>query len=496
MSETIEKSVVQVIAESYDINYSYPWNFMGKFSSTGSGFCIEWRDHKYVLTNAHCVHNTNDIRLRKRGTSELFPARILWIVYECDLALLDLAEPLDDSSNFWDDMVPLRMGRMPNKLEKVYVYGYPLGGFNVSVTKGVISRIQVVRYFGSLNGIAIQVDAAINFGNSGGPAVNKVGDVVGVAFAGEDDSMTQNMGYIIPPVIIEYFLRSFTNANADGVFGGLCSIEVSTQSLHNLVLRKYINIPTDKTGVLITGIDRANVSHKHLQIDDVLMTLDGRSIYNDGTISLADVLSIYDAAQSAPRTVLGPLGSGEIIPYHNYIHLKSPGDILELGIWRSGKEIVVKFPVEPHHFTIPKFEYQSTLSYYIVMGLVFLPVSLPLIREKKQNNEYIHHLIELAKFPISSKKSSQVIVLSDIFTSEFTEEFPLGNYILQSVNGVDIRDMSHLVDTVTERVKKDEYVRFEFKDRTGIVLLKSSDVRKHDRHILEENVGGIPNYRI
>ena len=79
--ENIERSVVQVIADHYDISYSYPWSFIGKYSSTGSGFCILWKDKKYILTNAHCVKNSNDVVLRRRGFSETFAATILFVFY-------------------------------------------------------------------------------------------------------------------------------------------------------------------------------------------------------------------------------------------------------------------------------------------------------------------------------------------------------------------------------------------------------------------------------
>jgi S1-C subfamily serine protease len=496
--ENIEKSIVQIISEHYELSYSYPWNFVGKFSSTGSGFCLLWEGKKYIITNAHCVHNANNIKLRKRGHSEQFHAQLLWIVYECDLAVLTvLNSKKKEMADFWDDIPPLKLGKMPDKLSEVYVYGYPLGGFNISATKGVVSRIQIVRYFGVLSGIAVQVDAAINFGNSGGPAVDKSGDIVGVAFAGEDDSITQNMGYLIPPVIIEYFLQSIPdvlNKSPDKSetlrFPGLCSLEITTQSLHNEVLRDYIKIPKDKSGILITGVSKINISSKYLKKDDVLLAIDGRNINNDGTILLSDIISIY----GDPNT---SLGMGEIIPYHNYIHFKNPGQNIELSIWRKGKEKNVKFTIEPHYFAIPRFEYQATLSYYIIMGMVFIPVSFPLIKEKERNREYVHHLHEIAKFHRNFKKDKQVIILSDIFTSRFTEEFPLGNYIIESINKSKVKNMCNFAELIKKFLESSEYITFEFKQRESVIILKSSDVMKYDRSILEENLGkGIPNFRI
>ena len=60
---------------------------------------------------------------------------------------------------------------------------YPIGGDSQSVTSGVVSRIEVTSYVhGSSELLGMQIDAAINSGNSGGPAFNGAGECVGIAF--------------------------------------------------------------------------------------------------------------------------------------------------------------------------------------------------------------------------------------------------------------------------------------------------------------------------
>jgi hypothetical protein len=391
---------------------------------------------------------------------------------------------------------------MPAKLDKVYVYGYPLGGYNISVTKGVVSRIQVIPYFNAVNGIAIQIDAAINFGNSGGPVVNKNGEVIGVAFAGEDDTMTQNMGYIIPPALISFFFNSIpkdvlspgsgkkVHREFPPQFGGLCNLELQTQNLRNRVLRDYVNLPDSKTGLLITGVAPLNRAHKHLKPDDVLLAIDGHLIDNDGTMPLDDIFT--DSATQKKEMV----GSGEIVPYTNYISLKNPGDSIELTVWRDKKEQTVKFPIESKHFPIPILEYQAPPSYFVIMGMVFLPVNYMLIREKKENKEYVHHLIELADTYQATNRDEQIIILSEIFQTPLTEGFPIGNYIVKSVNGALIKNMAQFVTVVFSLLKKKETVRFEFKETSMIAVVDPEDFKKYDRAILRDSLGEIPPYLI
>src|SRR5438045_7471005 len=83
-----------------------------------------------------------------------------------DLAILEL-----EDQNFFDSHSPLPFRKsLPDSKDPVVVYGYPTGGASLSITKGIISRIEFTGYSLSALGLRIQIDAAINPRNSGGPA--------------------------------------------------------------------------------------------------------------------------------------------------------------------------------------------------------------------------------------------------------------------------------------------------------------------------------------
>ena len=128
-------------------------------------------------------------------------ARVIAIGHDSDTALLTV----DDNDEFWDGLGFLELGGLPELQARVTVVGYPTGGDNISVTAGVVSRVELHQYSMSMVSLlAIQIDAAINSGNSGGPAFHN-GKVAGIAF--ETLEGAEGIGYIIPAPVVQHFLE-------------------------------------------------------------------------------------------------------------------------------------------------------------------------------------------------------------------------------------------------------------------------------------------------
>ena len=141
-------------------------------SATGSGAII---GGKRILTNAHVVANHTFIEVERYGQRKRYIDKVKFISHQADLALLEV-----EDEAFFDGVVPLTFGGLPQIEQKVVVYGYPMAGSILSATMGVVSRIEHHRYSHSGEKfLAIQVDAAVNPGNSGGPALSD-GKIVGV----------------------------------------------------------------------------------------------------------------------------------------------------------------------------------------------------------------------------------------------------------------------------------------------------------------------------
>ena len=172
-------------------------------ASSGSGFAVS--ADGYVITNNHVIEGCQKGVVHTKGTE--IPITVVSYDPQNDLALL--------KGNFRPSTVfPLTNNR-PELLQDVYVAGFPFGNkvsTSVKVTKGIIS---------SLTGIGnnfsnIQIDAALQSGNSGGPILDDLGNIVGVAVSKLDakymfdnfGSIPENTNFGIKSIIVKSIMDS------------------------------------------------------------------------------------------------------------------------------------------------------------------------------------------------------------------------------------------------------------------------------------------------
>tara|TARA_Y100001970_G_C14205029_1_gene843470 strand:- start:572 stop:1954 length:1383 start_codon:yes stop_codon:yes gene_type:complete len=139
-------------------------------ASSGTGFSVSSLGH--VITNHHVIDGCQNVKIHFDGKS--IPARVVTFDPQNDLALL--------KGDFRPSTVLSMSNQSPELLQDVYVAGYPFGrkvSTGVKVTKGIISSLTGI----GNNFSQIQIDAALQPGNSGGPILDDRGNVVGVAVA-------------------------------------------------------------------------------------------------------------------------------------------------------------------------------------------------------------------------------------------------------------------------------------------------------------------------
>ena len=243
-------AVVQVFTSSVANDWSMPWSRDLPQKSTGSGWILDVA-RRLIVTNAHVVEFASTLQVRREGEAEKFEAHVVVVAHQVDLALLTVKK-----AAFWQDAAQLDLGPSPRIQQEVHVLGYPEGGDGISITGGVVSRVDFGSYSQSKkSNLSVQVDAAINSGNSGGPALSK-GRCVGVAFQSLEEG--DNIGYIVPSAIVRRLVEDYDAAPAGAPvqLRGFAEFALHIQAAENAALRMSVGLPEGVSGVIVRSVPK------------------------------------------------------------------------------------------------------------------------------------------------------------------------------------------------------------------------------------------------
>ena len=408
--------VVKIYATTQSPDYDCPWQARTPSTSTGSGVVISGTE---ILTGAHVVANATFLRVQKSAHPNKGIARVKSICHDCDLALLEM-----EDTAFFEGIQPAELGELSELRDKVSVVGFPIGGEEISITEGVVSRIEVQQYSHSqCSFLAVTVDAAINRGNSGGP-VFKGDKIAGIAFQKLSDA--DNIGEMVPTPLIRNFLKRAreTKVVEMPAFGFV------TQTLENPRLRKHIGLNDEESGVLITAVPYNNSSHGVLEEGDAILEVDGLPIANNGTVLFRN---LYRTQFSV---VLGEYALGDTIP---------------LKILRGGERFTVNLVLKPKRYLVPRAKYDCLPTYFVYGGLVFQPLSRNLLVTWGDEwwNQAPADFIQCYYSGIPTKERQEVVLLTQILADQINVGYEnLYNERIVSVNGQTIANMKDFVESL------------------------------------------------
>mmetsp|Transcript_26380 Transcript_26380/g.91029 ORF Transcript_26380/g.91029 Transcript_26380/m.91029 type:complete len:575 (-) Transcript_26380:73-1797(-) len=480
------RAIVRIFAVESSVNYSLPWQVEAQAEYTGSGWVAHGRQ---IVTNAHVVINACSIRVRREGDARKYEATLLAVCADMDLALLSV-----ESDAFWEDPAACDMAdALPAIGESTTVVGYPQGGESISVTKGVVSRIDTLRYstFAVVEPLlVIQIDAAINAGNSGGPVFDDRGAVVGVAFCKEVAEDLDNIGYVIPAPVVRLFFAAVSalerkGANPPHVIPGVSNLGIRTQRLEHEGLRRSLGLEDDK-GVRLASIAKLSPLFTVALVGDVLLSIDGTAIAHDGTIALPEAIgAVSKKKKTRPK------------PRVDYEHLytrKPLGSIVDVQLWRPGAGLrteAVLLDAIPR--LVPCFHGVDAFpSYFIFGGCVFAPLSMPLVDGLDVNSYDDESTLAIRLACAAGEKSrpgQQLLVLQRILVASGVndgyDDAELAPAVLSTVDGVEVDSMAELVAAV-QKSQTSGFVTFGFQSGATIVLDVAA-AQEHEDSILAMN---------
>jgi len=441
----VEAAVVKVYVTASPYDPFTPWQRMGTESSTGSAAVLEGNR---LLTNAHVVEDAVSIEVKGVRSPRRYEARVAFLDIQADLALLAVDDPA-----FFAGVRPLRLGPLPAVQTAVQAYGFPVGGETVSVTSGIISRLEVGSYAHTMEALLLaQIDAALNPGNSGGPVVSGQ-SLAGLAVQILDQA--ENVGYMIPSSVIQHFLDDIE----DGTVDGFPDLGILTEGLDNPALRQSLGMREPLTGALVLWVDSGSPADGVLSPRDVLLEIDGRTVANDMSIDWPGVgrAQFSQACKS--------LQVGDRIP----VRFLRRGTVLEKTV-----------TLNRHRPLVPGRRETDAPQYLTFAGLVFQPLT-------------VSYLLYLEEVPydlgdyattrnLVTPQRSQLILLQKVLPHPVNRGYQtVEDQVVEKVNGTVPRDMAHLATLIDGA--KGQFLEIEAGDRS-LVTVSLAEARAAQAAIL------------
>jgi S1-C subfamily serine protease len=441
-SAQLESSVVKIFTTSRQPDLFRPWNKAAPSESTGSGVVIEGNR---ILTNAHVVNYASRVEVRAKEGGDKMIAKVVAIARGIDLAVLEL----EDNSFFTNRLVPQRASVLPEVKDEVLAYGYPFGGNSLSITKGIVSRIEFVSYNFPTQGLRIQVDAAINPGNSGGPVF--AGDkMIGVAYS--IASSAQNIGYIIPNEEVELFLQDIT----DGKYDGKPAIFDELQTLENPALRSFLKVEKSVRGMVVQRPISKDASYP-LKEWDIITRIGNTDIDNQGLVRLTGDVNVR-------------------FQYH--VQKFAKNGKVPLTVIREGKSQTIDLPVTARRPRLVDTLDGAYPSYFIYGPMVFSRATWE-FRSFFNNsagslNSFAFNaqplVTRLADEP-NAKREDLVVVSAPFFPHRLISGYDnrFGS-VVQSINDIPVRSLRHMAELLRDLKTELVVIKFDQQSAESIVL--------------------------
>lgn len=449
------RGIVKVEVVNRNPDYETPWQGGNFGRGTGTGFLVA---PGLFMTNAHVVANAEKVDISLFADARSIPARVKFVAHDADLALLEIA----DTSAF--EGVPCLefSEEMPQLEDTVRAIGYPIGGNRLSVTRGIVSRIDTIAYAHPRNvaHLALQVDAAINPGNSGGPVL-KDDKVVGVAFQGL--LKANSTGYVIPMPVIRHFMQDV----ADGRYDGYVEMGAQFLPMENKAMRRHYGLPDNGLGCLVADIVKGGSCDGALQSGDVVMAVNGLPVDATAMIELEGV-----------RVRLEELAERSFA-----------GDKVQFTILRGGEIQQTEATLAPlPSIRVLSHRYDEQPRYVVFGGLVFQPLDFNVVQEHQVPSGDV--MVELDRFTRGGESAvkEDLVLLTRTLPDEVNARFDdMGRGLVSKVNGVEVKGLAHLHSLLypAEGETCPEYTVIELTDAPRPLVIDNAAVEAANKRISE-----------
>lgn len=449
-----QNAVVQIINHSLSFNWSEPYRAPEESGSRGSGFFIN--PQGYIVTNYHVVRDGAHIAIKIPffGQRE-FPVELIGASPDRDIALL---RPTLDSLKkilaglgsinyiLMGDSDSLRRG------QEILAVGFPLGQSSLKTTHGMISGRERLS---SVSQSCFQISAPINPGSSGGPALDRAGNAIGVSFAGISNA--QNVGYIIPINEVAQAVKCLFNTKLlrKPLMGGI--VETGSDALSS-----YFKNPLHAGIYLLYVLPGSHLDRMGIQPGDVLYEMNGFLVdyYGDITVPWSE----------------------DKVPVWDLLNRAQEGDRIDVVYYRNGerKEATATLDTSfilPIREIFPDLEsLRNEAESVVIGGLVVMELKLNHVELFGNSRE------ELKKFLKAENQCEPQLIVSHVQPTSLAHlaHYAAAGDIIEKVNGQKVRTLKEFKEAVL-KTRETQFLSVIFQDRSTIVLNRAEIVEDEDR---------------
>ena len=277
-SELVENSISTSVDKVYNSTVMVITSLDGKNVSTGTGFIYKIVGNKtYIITNNHVIADGDTVKVEFNDSDKKIDATIVGGDKYADIAVLTIPTKDEYKAVEIGDNETLKLG------DTIFTIGTPMGeNYKGTVTKGILSgKDRMVDVSVSNSAAAdyymkvIQIDAAVNPGNSGGPLCDVSGNVIGVISLKIVEDRVEGMGFAIPiEDALKYANIIETGGSITRPYVGISMLDL-TQEYY--LWQNRIMIPEDvEDGVAVISVEKDSPAEKAgLKKGDIIVALDG-----------------------------------------------------------------------------------------------------------------------------------------------------------------------------------------------------------------------------
>lgn len=456
--DPVANSVVKIHVTRRDPDFTRPWNKGNPQEGGGSGVII---DGKRILTNAHVVLYASQIFVQADQTTERVPAKATAIAPGIDLAIVEV-----EKASFFDERPALPLSdEIPALKQTVNVYGYPIGGDQMCITQGIVSRIEYAPIYCLVRGLRIQIDAALNPGNSGGPAVAD-GRLVGLV--NSKFAKGENIGYLIAADEIRMFLDDVQ----DGTYRGKLQLWDHLESTENEALRAKLGLDSEKQTGLLVSHPFSHTDDYPLKRWDVITRIGYHPLDNQGNVKIGDDLRLS---------------------FQYFVPKLAKEGSVQLTVFRDGKLSDVQVPVRSDGNFVMPFLMEKYPRYFICGPLIFMPASQNLIHGLISASGSWMSMLMTSQSPLVARamdhpafEGEEIVTLGyGLLPHKTSKGYTLSPFsIVSHINGTAVRNLAHVVELI--RDTKDEFLTIDVAGSGTPLVFRREEILRATEDILSD----------